>query len=123
MDGITDKLLHSTVRIDCLNAKGDASSGTGFFYNLTTEGNAMFPVIVTNKHVIKDTVVGIFRINVRSPDEDAPLFGQHVEVPVQGWEAGWVKHPDPEIDPDQVGVMTTCDIFAPNPPGLGDEVE
>lgn len=97
MMGITDKLLHSTVRIDCLNAKGQASSGTGFFYNLTTEGNAMFPVIVTNKHVVAGAARGFFQLTL-TDDKGEPIYGHHERIELLDFATGWIEHPDPEVD-------------------------
>jgi len=97
MMGLTDQLLHSTVRIDCLDAKGQASSGTGFFYNLTTEGNAMFPVIVTNKHVVAGAARGFFQFTL-TDDKGEPIYGKHERIELLDFATGWIEHPDPEVD-------------------------
>lgn len=95
--GITDQLLHSTVRIDCLDAKGQPSSGTGFFYNLTTEGNAIFPVIVTNKHVVSGAAQGFFHLTM-TDDKGEPIYGQHERIQLLDFATGWIEHPDPQVD-------------------------
>jgi Trypsin-like peptidase domain len=97
MMGITDKLLHSTVRIDCLNATGTPSSGTGFFYNLTTEGSSTVPVIVTNKHVVTGAARGFFQLTL-TDDSGEPVYGQHERIELLDFATGWIEHPDPKVD-------------------------
>jgi hypothetical protein len=97
MQGITDKLLHSTVRIDCLNASGQASSGTGFFYNLATDANAIFPVIVTNKHVVAKQSRGFLTLTLTQGNGE-PDYGKHERFELLDFGTGWVDHPDPEVD-------------------------
>jgi hypothetical protein len=96
MMGITDKLLHSTVRIDCLDPKGRSSSGTGFFYNLAIEDNAIFPVIVTNKHVVAGATRGFFQLTL-TDDKGEPIYGQHERIELLDFATGWIEHPDADV--------------------------
>lgn len=97
MEGITDRLLHSTVRIDCLDLRGVASSGTGFFYAFISESNMMFPVIVTNKHVVAGQARGFFQLTY-ADDNGEPDFGNHERIESLGFATEWIEHPDPNVD-------------------------
>lgn len=95
---IADQLVHTTVRIECLDAGGQASSGTGFFVNFCQEGDGRHvPVLITNKHVIKDAQRGVFHFNTAGDNGD-PAYGQHVSVPITDFEKGWIPHPESDID-------------------------
>ena len=47
---ISEQMLYNTVRLQASNN----STGTGFFFNFTFDGNKTVPVIITNKHVVND---------------------------------------------------------------------
>jgi hypothetical protein len=95
---ITDRLVHNTVRIECLNEEGEKSSGTGFFFNFCeVEHGRHVPAVVTNKHVIEGANIGLFLLNIGN-DSGEPLYGQHVPVEVEYFEQGCVSHPDPSVD-------------------------
>ena len=49
---LAQQLLHSTVRIECRDARGNVSSGTGFNFSLEFDGIHV-PGIITNRHVFK----------------------------------------------------------------------
>lgn len=56
---ITEKLMHCTVRIECLDENLKlVSTGTGFIMNFLREEGLHLPVIITNKHVITDSKIG-----------------------------------------------------------------
>ncbi len=94
---IVDQLVHTTVRIECYDVSGNASCGSGFFFNFCEGNGRHVPAIVTNKHVIKGSIVGIIRMTERNDDE-GPKYGSHIEVPISNFEATWVAHPDPKVD-------------------------
>ena len=56
---IAEQLMHSTVRLECDQKNGDRSTGTGFFFSFTVNGG-FIPVIITNKHVIENSLIGTF---------------------------------------------------------------
>lgn len=91
------QLIHSTVRIVCIDETGQQSSGTGYIYMFCErEGNAV-PCVVTNKHVIDGAQRGIFNLTVRKSD-GTPDLGNHEEIVVEGLEALCLKHPDADVD-------------------------
>jgi hypothetical protein len=92
-----DQLIHTTLRIECHDKHGNASSGTGFLVGFCLEGDKTVPTIVTNKHVIDGAAVGLFHLTLKDGG-GGPLYGQHVAVPARDFESLWVRHPDPEVD-------------------------
>ncbi len=85
------------MRIETTSADGTRGTGTGFFFAFAKEPHQNVPVIVTNKHVIKDTVEGRFSLTLRTT-EGGPLVGQHTKVKIDEFESCWIPHPDPLVD-------------------------
>lgn len=91
------QLAHTTVRIECDLRGGGIGTGTGFCFDFCREDDRHIPVIVTNKHVVKDAVRGRFLFTEANPD-GAPIIGQTLEVEVNEFEACWINHPSNSID-------------------------
>lgn len=95
---IADQIVYTTVRIECQDAEGMASSGTGFFFKFCEEPDGRHvPALITNKHVIKGARFGVFHLNTADQYGD-PVHGGHVAVPVAEFENLWVPHPNEDID-------------------------
>lgn len=95
VDSIAEQLFFTTLRIDTINAAGGRGSGTGFFF-ATKRGDASYPFIVTNKHVVSGMSAGSLTFLKR--DGQSPLIGQGFPVEIANWSAAWFGHPDPEVD-------------------------
>lgn len=92
-----EELSHATARIQCTLSDGRISTGTGFFYDLTTDGASAIPLLVTNKHVIEDADTG--RLLFTQCDEHAgPDLNNHCLLEVTDFEKCWIPHPDPKVD-------------------------
>jgi hypothetical protein len=91
-----DQLVHTTVRIETLGAKGQGS-GTGFFLNVADDGERRVPLIVTNKHVISGASEGRFHFTLQN-SVGQPDLGSTFIFALTDFEAGWVPHPDPSVD-------------------------
>lgn len=95
---ITEQLTHSTVRIECELSDGKVSTGTGFFFNFSFEDlDVQVPVIVTNKHVVEDSVLGRIHITLQN-DSGGPDLGNHKGILFNEFENLWIKHPEDEVD-------------------------
>jgi hypothetical protein len=92
---LSEQLMYSTVRIECILNTGHRSTGTGFFFRFLEEGDRFVPSIVTNKHVVKDSVQGQFLLTL-SDSENNPINTEH--IPVRFNNSLWIYHPDPEVD-------------------------
>ena len=58
-ESISEKMMYNTVRLET-----ESGMGTGFFYNFHV-GDATYPTIITNKHVVnykQDEKGGIIRM-------------------------------------------------------------
>jgi hypothetical protein len=86
-----DSLICCTTRIDSFTADGKVGFGTGFFLNI--DENNSNPILITNKHVVKDTV--LWRIRINQDRSTNPLLSPYVTVDRR---EKWVMHPEHEVD-------------------------
>lgn len=78
---ITEKLLFSTVKINT-----NAGSGTGFFFEFT-DNEMKIPVIITNKHVVKDA--DVISLSLHVANNQLPT-DENINVQYQ---TSWIEHP------------------------------
>lgn len=95
---VAELLLLTTIRIET-TIPGGISTGTGFFFSLKNDVSTgtHVPVIVTNKHVIKDALTGKLRFSLKD-ENGSPLWGQYYDLSLSDFEARWIKHPDTNVD-------------------------
>lgn len=91
-----ERLVHSTLRIECETNNG-LSSGSGYFFGFLAKEDGSVPCIVTNKHVVKGAKKGKFFLSVKKEDGQ-PDLGKHFPVVFDNFEKMWIGHPDPNID-------------------------
>jgi hypothetical protein len=96
---LSDELLFTTVRIETEGASGTLWHGTGFFFRFTTDNPQGFPVIVTNRHVVKGAKIGRFSIHegVLDGDTFVPACTSD-RIELEDFESKWIGHPDPDVD-------------------------
>lgn len=96
---LSEQLTYSTVRIECELKTGGTSTGTGFFFNFLEDktNNTHVPVVVTNKHVIKDASKGKLIIT-KANENGEPIDTQHFTLVFDNFESFWKLHPETEID-------------------------
>jgi len=90
-------LTFATVRIECRLADGKSSVGTGFFFLFPHGSSLNIPAIITNNHVVKNSVSCHFRLTTRDSDGN-PNYQDAIAVDLPLPESGWIKHPDPSVD-------------------------
>lgn len=102
---LIDKIAYSTVRIQCLRKDGTTGSGTGFLYGAhhNKEANVNVPVVITNKHVLKDAVSGTIRLCERDIDGNA-LDTKHVICDIPNFDE-LINHPDEDVDLCAFGIF------------------
>jgi hypothetical protein len=103
----TEQLLHSTVMIQCEDRRGVRSSGTGFIFYLFNHRNQNVPVLVSNKHVIHAANVGTLIFTSANAD-GMPDFTNHINFRVTEFEAGWIEHPDSNVD---LAIFPLANVF------------
>lgn len=95
---LTEQLSYSTIRIGCDYADGTSGTGTGFFMRfLLKDDGGFYPVLVTNKHVVKNAKEGRLLFCV-SDENGNPIDSKHFVVHITDFHAAWIDHPDPNVD-------------------------
>lgn len=90
--GLAMEVLQTTTRISCIRSDGMESVGTGFFFVLP-HGNGVIPLLITNKHVVENTVAGTMMLTLDSKGK------KHIEeVRLDRYFWDWMPHPDDSID-------------------------
>lgn len=95
---LSEEILQTTIRIETIRSDGGAT-GTGFFFGFFEDNvtGDFIPTIVTNKHVIRNAIIGKLRFSVR--DEHCNrIEGEFYELVVDNFEKRWIMHPDPNVD-------------------------
>lgn len=93
---LIEQLSFSTVRIEAALTDGYVSTGTGFFYAIRLEGKHI-PLIITNKHVVKDSLTGKLRFTLKNQSGE-PDYGNHFDCQITEFQDAWTNHPDPDVD-------------------------
>lgn len=94
---VSEQLLFSTVRIECQLPGGRGSIGTGFFFSFNLPDGRNIPLLITNKHVVKDATSGTFLMTKRlAPGK--PAFGQVAKVTLDKFHQRWIPHPEDSVD-------------------------
>ena len=95
---IAEQLCFSTTRIETSDSNGNVYSGTGFFFNLKIENDKRVPLLVTNKHVVRNMIKGKFRVTT-ADNNGNPNYTNHFTISFeQDFEKMWKFHPDENID-------------------------
>lgn len=91
-------LLLTTIRIET-TIPGGISTGTGFFFSLKRDEKQgqHIPVIVTNKHVVKNAISGKLRFSLKDSDGN-PLWGEYYDIEIDNFESRWIMHPELDVD-------------------------
>lgn len=93
---ISEFLLHSTVRITSIFNNNMIGTGTGFFFIFTINNNEV-PVIVTNKHVVKNSIKGNFRLSLADTNGNW-IKNSYIDINCEEFEEMWIMHPEENID-------------------------
>jgi hypothetical protein len=85
---LSEHLLYSTIMMETL----DGDRGTGFFFNFKFEETTV-PIIITNKHVIKNDMNAIVTFALHLGDADGPS-DENINVRYIG---GWIPHSNHDL--------------------------
>lgn len=94
---LTEKITYSTVKLSCKLKDGRISNGTGFIIDLceNKEEGICIPLLITNKHVIENSVDTTFEFCKKNEEGD-PVDTETVSITVSS--TFWNKHPDDSVD-------------------------
>src|SRR5712691_4155333 len=91
-----EQLMHSTIRIECLLNDGSFSTGTGFHFRFTVDGETV-PTIITNKHVLEGAVQ--LNLHFTLADTTGRSTGKHTPWAIREFSpAVWYGHRDASVD-------------------------
>ena len=102
---VATKLLHSTVRIECKDAQGAISSGTGFNFSFEFD-DFLVPAIITNRHVFQGAIQSDFHYTMA--DAQGRSTGRHERFSIYDFGKAWIDHPDPDVD---LALLPTQPLF------------
>ena len=94
---MAELLSYVTVRLTCVRDNG-TSCGTGFFYDIPhiTDPALHLPVIVSNRHVVKDVVETIIVFTLA--DENSFPSSEIYTLRIDNRAFPWIDHPDATVD-------------------------
>lgn len=110
-------VINSTIKVESIDKRIEAgkpkyyrSSGTGFFFTYKLpRGN--IPVIVTNKHVIKDAEKGTLYFKVA--DTAGHFSYNNIEkIEIGEFKNNWILHPDTAVDLAILPIAPILNAFA-----------
>lgn len=91
------QLVHSTVRIECTDLQNRTSFGSGYIFMFCETNGEAFPCVVTNKHVVKGAIRGVFHLTLKKED-GTPELGKYEAVVLNGLGKHCIPHPTDTID-------------------------
>jgi hypothetical protein len=93
---IGDQLISNTIKIQGFKDLKwrQPSSGSGFFLNYILERDTI-PVIVTNKHVIENSEIGVLKFNSRSGN--LVNYGEIITMTLHNFSKLWIKDPNEDL--------------------------
>jgi hypothetical protein len=110
---LLETMMFVVKRIEA-SGEGKAWVGTGYAYNVPKEGDTVFPVIITNRHV----VVGAERIRILfHTTRDGKLDGGHVFLEIDRTNGTAILHPDPKIDLAAIVIGAAMNVWTADSAG------
>jgi hypothetical protein len=97
---LSEKIIYSTVRIEYIKSDNNLHMATGFIFEFSSLPEVY--VVVSNKHVAKDSVEGGFVFNTEDGNGNL-VTGQFLR-----FKELWYSHPDPNLD---LAIMPVGGIF------------
>jgi hypothetical protein len=102
---LSEKIIYSTVRIECIKSDNNLHGGTGFIFEFSSLPGVY--VVVSNKHVVEDSVEGGFVFNTEDGNGNL-VTGQFLRFKADNFSKLWYYHPDPNVD---LAIMPVGEIF------------
>jgi hypothetical protein len=106
----SEEMILTTARIECSLADGSQSTGTGFFFHFPRPNDLVIQMLITNKHVIEDSVSLMLRINTRTADGESDPKDR-IELNVDAKAKDWVLHPDASVDLAALPIAPILSLF------------
>jgi hypothetical protein len=95
----SEELLFSTVRIETVDDAEKLRVGTGFLFNFDIAEKQHIPVVITNKHVVKNAVEGRYHLHYsENLDGVVRPSNKSFTARFENFEDFWIPHPDADVD-------------------------
>lgn len=94
-ESIFENILFTTVRIEASLPNNSTSTGTGFVFNYV-KNDKQYLFVVTNKHVIKNSIKG--KLTFNQSDGEKPILGKVFTIDYSNFESQWIGHSQDDID-------------------------
>jgi len=94
-ESIFENILFTTVRVEARLPNNSTSTGTGFVFNYV-KNDKQYLFVVTNKHVIKNSIKG--KLTFNQSDGEKPILGKVFTIDYSNFESQWIGHPQDDID-------------------------
>jgi hypothetical protein len=89
---LSAELLQTTTRIRGIGSDGTQNVGSGFFFIFQRDAGNI-PLLITNKHVVKDTTKGTITLTL---DDNGNKRIE--EITLAGFLWDWIEHPNDSVD-------------------------
>lgn len=95
----SEQLSYSTIRIECQYTDGNSGTGTGYFFNLKEDETTKthIPVVITNKHVVKNSKQIRF-LFTKANSSSEPLDQEHFDIFFDSSSFPIFNHPETDVD-------------------------
>ena len=95
----SEQLSYSTIRIECQYIDGSSGTGTGYFFLLKEDEAAKthVPVVITNKHVVKNSKKIRF-LFTKANSSNEPLDQEHFDIFFDSSNFPIFNHPEVDVD-------------------------
>lgn len=94
-ESIFENILFTTVRIEASLPNNSTSTGTGFVFNYV-KNDKQYLFVVTNKHVIKNSIKG--KLTFNQSNGEKPILGKVFTIDYSNFESQWIGHSQDDID-------------------------
>lgn len=93
---ILDDIRYSTTKLLVTTNSGTERIGTGFFFHLNKDEQYVWPLLVTNKHMIKDWKS--ISLNILKADQEGnPIIGESETLTIENSNGSWISHPNVDL--------------------------
>ena len=92
-----ERIISSTVRIECARRGRGVSTGTGFFCRLLQKDGYYAPVLVTCRHVVAGAQRGRLHLHLAT-SRGQPLTAKYHTLTLDDFQSRWLPHPETRVD-------------------------
>jgi hypothetical protein len=96
MTHISEKLVHTTVRLLTYDSNNNSSAGTGFFFKFEYGDDGFVPMLITNRHMLATGMRA--EVCITHDENGAPKYGSYERYTIIDLQKCVVYHPERSVD-------------------------